>query len=75
MGVIIASQVKTLFSLYKLDGGLISHRVSLGLFASITILLVTCTIIYAFLCIVSFSKRPQHHSDQLRDGRPSADSM
>ncbi|KAJ5557418.1 hypothetical protein N7494_001333 [Penicillium frequentans] len=75
MGAIIASQVKTLLSLYKLDGILISHRVSLGLFATISILLITCTIIYAFLCIVSFDKRPQHHSDQLRDRRPSADSV
>ncbi|KAJ5560608.1 hypothetical protein N7513_003007 [Penicillium frequentans] len=75
MGAIIASQVKTLLSLYKLDGSLISHRVSLGLFATISTLLITCTIIYAFLCIVSFDKRPQHHSDQLRDRRPSADSV
>ncbi|KAJ6003387.1 hypothetical protein N7451_005934 [Penicillium sp. IBT 35674x] len=75
MGAIIASQVRALFSLYKPDGSLIAHRVSLGLFASISILLITCTIIYAFLCIVSFDKSPQHHTDQLQDRRPSADSM
>jgi hypothetical protein len=53
--------------------GLSSYRVSLGLFSSIAILLMSCTIINSVWCIINFNKGLKDHIDQLRGTKPAAD--
>lgn len=74
MCVLIASEGNTLYRLYSNStDGLGSYKVSLGLFSSIAILLMTCTIINSIMCILNFNKGLKDHIDQLRGTKPAAD--
>lgn len=65
---LVAGLVKTLERLYCSNNsdGLNSYQVPLGLFASIAILLIACTLVNSVLCILNFNKGLKDHIDQLR---------
>jgi hypothetical protein len=72
---LVAGLVKTLERLYssKNSDGLNSYQVSLGLFASIAILLIACTLVNSVLCILNFNKGLKDHIDQLRGTKRASD--
>lgn len=72
---LIASLAKTLLKLYGTSSsdGLNSYQVSLGLFASIAIFLLACTLVNSVLCIINFNKGLKDHIDSLRGNKPAAD--
>ncbi|KAJ5681467.1 uncharacterized protein N7477_001407 [Penicillium maclennaniae] len=71
---LIASEINTLYKLYtNSTDGLGSYKVSLGLFSSIAILLMACTIINSIMCILNFNKGLKDHIDQLRGTKPAVD--